>query len=390
MLTIEVSPMMNKSVLLLGSYGQSNLGDDLLMWNYLELLRKRGFRTIYVNANTAEFIPKPVREKYPDLQIIDTYHTTIFNYIKFIKKVDCIVYGGGTLYKELYASTGRSKYSVVVRMMGFNVLAKILGTKLYHLNIGIGSLKTRTGRFLSKIAISAATTSIFRDQRSYDYAKDVLKVSDRKIEKSTDGLFLNPIWKKPWRHASLRIDKTKYKQVVGVNVLSDIPDWVDRDHYIQVMQQFVIELLDAGNYVIFVPLQHRFNPRNDLVFTHEMFDHVLRHRTGYKIIEEAPIDLISSYLQQCDVFVGMRFHSLLLATVNKVPFVAVAYDTKCWRFIEEVEYTHAIKIEDLELDALQDHFRNTMSQKMEIKRQLGSISDVLYAEAEEDIRNLNL
>lgn len=31
--------MKQKKVLLLGSYGQSNLGDDLLMWNYLELLR---------------------------------------------------------------------------------------------------------------------------------------------------------------------------------------------------------------------------------------------------------------------------------------------------------------------------------------------------------------
>ena len=381
---------MSKSVLLLGSYGQSNLGDDLLMWNYLELLRDRGYETIYVNANTAEFIPKPVRSAYPNLHIIDTYHTTILNYIGFIKKVDCIVYGGGTLYKELYASTGRSKYSVIIRMMGFNVLAKLLGTKLYHLNIGIGSLKTGLGRVISKIALGAATMSIFRDQQSYDYAKNTLHIASDKIQKSTDGLFLNRVWEKPWHQGSLRINKGAYRRVVGVNVLSDIPDWVDRAHYIQIMQQFVIELLDAGDYVVFVPLQHRFNPRNDLAFIHETFDHILQNRNGYKIVEEAPIDLISSYLQQCDLFIGMRFHSLLLATVNKVPFVAVAYDTKCWRFVEEVGYEHAIKLEDLELEALQRHYKHAVTKRAAIKRQLGEISESLYAEAEGDVRNLNL
>ena len=101
--------MKRTSVLLLGSYGQSNLGDDLLMWNYLELLKERGFKKIYVNANTTDLIPEPIKKVYPDLHIINTYETSIPEYLRLIRSVDCIVYGGGTLYKELYSSTNSTK-----------------------------------------------------------------------------------------------------------------------------------------------------------------------------------------------------------------------------------------------------------------------------------------
>lgn len=382
--------MKQKSVLLLGSYGQSNLGDDLLMWNYLGLLRDRGFAEIFVNANTNEYLPKPVNKAYSDLKLVSTYETSIIDYIKIIRHVDCIVYGGGTLYKELYASTGRSKYSVIIRMMGFNMVARLFGKKLYHLHIGIGSLKTGVGRLISKIALSSATKTIFRDKESYNYAKTVLAVHPKKISQSTDGLFISRIWERPWHKANLRIDRTKYKKIVGVNVLSDIPDWVDRDSYIKTMQQFVLKMLDQGNYIVFVPFQHAFNLRNDLAFTHEVFDEILKERSGYKILAEVPIDLASSYMQQCDVFVGMRFHSLLLSTVNQVPFVAVAYDTKCWRFIEEIDYPYAVKLENLTLDALLQAYDEASVSEEEIKAQLGLVARQTYTEAEEGLRTLNL
>jgi len=379
-----------KSVLLLGSYGQSNLGDDLLMWNYLEFLKERRFSEIYVNANTTQFIPDPIKKAYPDLHIVDTYKTSVLEYIKLIKKVDCIVYGGGTLYKELYSSTGRSRYSVIIRMMGFNIVAKLLGTKLYHLNIGIGALKTKTGRFISKLALASSTLTVFRDQESYDFAKNILHISPGKIKKSTDGLFLNHIWEKTWHNAGLTIDRNKWKNVIGINVLSDIPDWVDREHYITVMRQFVKAQLDQQNYIVFVPFQHRFNPRNDLLFTEETFGDILQSYENYALLKEVPIDLASSYLQQCDLFVGMRFHSLLLATVNQVPFVAVAYDTKCWRFIEESQYEYAIKLEDLQLENLNILCQKALSSRDEIRAQLGMIARQTYMAAKEDIRTLSL
>jgi polysaccharide pyruvyl transferase WcaK-like protein len=377
-----------KSVLLLGSYGQTNLGDDLLMWNYLELLRERGFTKIYVNTNTIKNIPQAVQKAYPNLEFVETYKTSIMQYIMLIRKVDVVIYGGGTLYKELYKTTGRTPYSVITRLMVFNVLARVLGTKLYHLNIGIGSLKTRRGLAITRFALEAATKTIFRDKASYDFAALKLGVRADKIEKSTDGIFLNHVWEHPWHSKKIKTGRKQYKATVGINVLSDIPDWVDRKQYIKHMRDFVRRLLDDNYYVVFVPFQHDFNPRNDLIFTRKTFGSLLKTYKNYTILDEVPIDVASSYLQQCDVFVGMRFHSLLLSVVNQVPFVAVTYDTKCLRFINENDYDYYVELENLSADLLSLIFTRVRKDQEKIKKKLAAISKANYNEAEETLRKL--
>lgn len=360
------------------------------MWNYLELLKDRGFTNIYVNANTTDLIPEPIKKRYPDLHIINTYETLVSDYLRLIRKVDYVVYGGGTLYKELYTSTGRSKYSVIIRMMGFNVLTRLFGTKLYHLNIGIGSLKTRTGRLISKIALSASTHTIFRDQKSHVIAKDILRVPPGRISTSTDGLFLSHIWEKPWNKVAFPIKTARGKRTIGVNVLSDTPDWIDREKYILVMRQFITKMCEEGNTVIFVPFQHTFNPHNDVAFSEENFGDILEKYDTCILLESIPIDQISDCLRQFDLFIGMRFHSLLLATVNQVPFIAVAYDTKCWRFIEEHDYPHAVELENLELDTLTKHYDNSIRTRQTTMKQLDRMKEQTYNEAGEALRILSL
>jgi polysaccharide pyruvyl transferase WcaK-like protein len=360
------------------------------MWNYLALLKEQGAKDIYVNANTTKFIPDIIKKEFPNLHIVSTYNTSFMQYIKLIQSVDCIVYGGGTLYKELYTSTGRSPYSVIIRLMGFNVLAKLLGTRVYHLNIGIGSLKTHVGRMITKRALQAATKTIFRDQESYAIARDTLSVRPSKIQQSVDGLFINAIWRSIWHKKDLKIDCKKYKRVVGVNVLSDIPDWVDRDEYIWIMQRFVAATLERGDYIVFIPFQTDFNPRNDLAFMREIFSDTFKDYTNYTLLEEVPIDHVHSIMSQCDVLIGMRFHSLLLAAACNLPFVAVAYDTKCWRFIEEIDYPYAVKLENLQYDSLVSLYDKAMNDQQPTKKRLQEATERMYNQAEDDLRTLNL
>ena len=382
--------MRQNKVLLLGSYGQSNLGDDLLMWNYLQFLSAHGATEIYVNANTTEHIPKAIKKAFPDIKVVNTYKTPLLKYIQLIKSVDYIVYGGGTLYKELYASTGRSRYSVIVRLMGFNLIASLLGTRVYHLHIGIGSLKTKRGRLITKLALTFAAKTIFRDKESFAFARDTLHVPAHKIAQSVDGLFIDPIWQNTWREKQLKIDRKKYKRVVGINILSDIPDWIDRKSYLKTMRQFATELLKKGDFVVFIPFQTAFNANNDYVFMDKTFAAQLRSYKNYILLDDVPIDLVHFYMSQCDVLVGMRFHSLLLSTVCQLPFVAIAYDTKCWRYIEEIEYPYALRLEDLTYDALMELYEETFREKAVIRRKLQNVTKQMYSEAEDGLRTLNL
>lgn len=367
-------PKSQKTALLLGAYGQSNLGDDLLMHNYLAFLEARGYENVYVNVARSDLVPAATLKEFPRAKLFEAYKTSPFALIGLIRRADCIVYGGGTVYKELYATTGRSPYPLLIRLAIFNTIAKVLKKPVYHLHIGIGSIKTARGRRLARRALKAASSSIFRDEQSYIYAKDVLGLPPQRIVSSTDGLFIQPKWQKIWSQLTLGARPKKDHKIVGINILSDIPDWIEREHYLHTMARFTDQLTAAGHQVVFLPFQTDFNPHNDLTFIKEQVLPRLRSPDKCFIAEDLAFDTIISCLKQIDVLVGMRFHSLLLATAAGTPFIGVTYDTKCWRFLEEHGYEHAMKLEDLSLTKLARVFEQVIAKGTPIRKQLARIA----------------
>jgi polysaccharide pyruvyl transferase WcaK-like protein len=376
-----------KTALLLGAYGQTNLGDDLLMYNYLRLLSDKGYTHIRVNLSEARYVPKPITDAFPHLEVFETYHTSALKLLNLMRTSDAIVYGGGTVYKELYATTGRSRYSVITNVMLFNVLAALCGKKIYGCHIGIGSIKTGLGRAISWAALRWCDLTTFRDEVSYRYARDTLKLPARRIAHSTDGLFIDTIWQKEWNHADVHIPRQLQGNVVGINVLHDIPDWIDRKQYISSMRTFAARLMDEGNYIVFLPFQNAYNPHNDLTFLRQEILPSFKDYDAYHVVEDLGIDTIISYLKQVDVLIGMRFHSLLLATAASTPFLALAYDTKCWRFVQEAGYDHALKLEDVTAAALHDGYRMLLKDMPAARKRLRSIAKANYETAKEWLAN---
>jgi polysaccharide pyruvyl transferase WcaK-like protein len=348
--------MKRNRVLLLGAYGQTNLGDDVLLYNYLKFLTEKGFKEIYINTARADLLPKSVMSKFDNVKVFETYNTSTLKLLSLLRQSDCVVYGGGTVYKELYSSTGRSKYAVILNVMGFNLIARLLGKRVYGFHIGIGTIKSAFGRLITKLALNFSEETSFRDEKSYLYAKDVLRVNNRKITLSTDGMFINSEWESVWD--TLEIPKHSGR-TVGVNLLSDIPDWVDRKAYINSMVQFLDKLMADGDFVVFMPFQTDFDGHDDLTMINKEVLPKLKGK-NYYVAQDLALQNIISCLKQLDMLVGMRFHSLLLATMARTPFVGLAYDTKCWRFMDEIGYPHALKIEDLTADALYEKYQQAL------------------------------
>lgn len=372
-----------KTAMLLGSYGQTNLGDDLLMWNYLDLLRGLGFQKIYANAVEPGLVPSIIYDSFPELEIIPTYKTSTLGWIRLLRQADAAVYGGGTIYKEMYSSTGRKKHGVTLRMMIFNNLCRTARTPVYNLNIGTGSIKTAAGRRIARLGLNACTHTIFRDSKSYDFAKDNLRLTNAKITSSTDGLFLNRQWSKIWHHQTLPGIDRKKGPVIGLNILSDIPDWIDREKYQKNMRHLVNELLREKYQIIFIPFQHDFSPSNDHHFINKEIVPYIKTKKGWQLLPSTKIDTIVSVIGQCDALIGMRFHSLLLAAATGTPFVALAYDTKCVRFAQETGYRHLIKLEDFNPDKLRHELAIVLRGKKAVTEQLNQIAESQYRKAEE-------
>ena len=344
---------MTKKVLLLGSYGQTNLGDDLLFHNFLALLVEQGYDEIHINVADETLLPADTMSQFGyNIITHETYKTSAIDWLKIIKRVDVIIYGGGTIFKDLYSSTGRGKHAVVARIALFNLAARVFGKQTWNLFIGIGSLPSRTGRLLTKLALSLSHRSFFRDQPSYDFARTRLHIKGDKIRQSTDAIFLG----QQWGVSKLTMqDLPTGQQVVGVNLLSDIPDWVDRDLYINTCRDFLNDLIDAGNHIVFIPFQEAYNEQNDKDFMKHEFMSQLPDKhttllTSVQLADLAPI------FNRIDYFIGMRFHSLLVAALFRCPFLSIEYDTKCTRLMKDMHYPFTIGMDDLTLDSVKSAF----------------------------------
>lgn len=368
----------SKRALLLGAYGQSNLGDDLLLYNYLTLLRSQGYEDVVVNVSRADLVPELITREFPSMATFATYETSPLTLVRLILSAEVVVYGGGTVYKELYRTTGRGAYSLISRILVFNLLVRLFGKRLYHLHIGLGTLKTRLGRLISRYCLYPARYSLFRDQASYDVAREVLHLPASKLDVSTDVLFVNPRWRTSWRQQPLPLPPGDHASVIGVNVLHDVPDWVDQQHYVQVMRDFIAVQTANRHCVVMLPFQHDFNPHHDLGFMRDYFGDL----SGCVILDPVPLDLVADYLQQLDVFVAMRFHSLLLSTAVQTPFAAISYDPKCTRFLAENGYEHVVLLENLTLPALTTLYEQVAADRLGIRARLLESAERNFAEGE--------
>jgi polysaccharide pyruvyl transferase WcaK-like protein len=338
-----------RRVLLLGAYGQTNLGDDLLMFNFLNLFHRWGVKEVHVNVSQVEHIPPEILSD-TTLNVIyhETYNTPAREWLNLIWKTDAVIYGGGTLYKELFEATDRSKYGVIVRTLLLNVCARLLGKKVFHLHIGIGRLDTRFGRWVTQAALRLAHLTILRDQQSYEFARNTLRIHSSNLYRFTDALFTDETLFDRQREISLPAMPDDVVRMVGINAVgeSGLPDGYDQDTYRQVFCNIVRRLVAEKNFVILVPFQHRFSPTNDAVF---MQEHILdqlsdTERQWVYSLNSLPLSQIGALFGKLDVLVATRFHAMLLACMTQTPYIGIEYNTKCARFNAENGYPHRLDI----------------------------------------------
>ena len=131
-------------------------------------------------------------------------------------------------------------------------------------------------------------------------------------------------------------------------MLHDVPDHVDLKRYVAAVRAFIVRQTEQGWAVVLLPFQHDVNPHHDLDFMREHFGDL----DSCVVLDSVPLDLVGDYLRQLDALVAMRFHAMLLATAMGVPYLAVPYDPKCYRLLEEIDYPHVVPLDDLSEEAL--------------------------------------
>ncbi len=82
-------------------------------------------------------------------------------------RCDRLCFGGGSIIKELYASTGRNRYSTLLMILAIVTFTRWIARKpIAMFNIGVGPLRSKGGHRLAKLILSQVDEVTVRDEKS--------------------------------------------------------------------------------------------------------------------------------------------------------------------------------------------------------------------------------
>jgi polysaccharide pyruvyl transferase WcaK-like protein len=354
-----------KEILIMGYFGKGNIGDEAILSSTLSRIRKDG-EVVVLSDNPDETMRmhhvRSIKYSYRSLPLI---------LLRIIRKRPKILFPGGGYF-----------YGGAVRTIALiAIIGKLFGSKIEIVAVGVGpflsheivGLYQDSDEFIGlnkvclRIIFTIADYASVRDEFS---RKMVVRagVRDVKVEKDP-ALYLEPIDEKfafdLFNSALPRLNAP----FVGLNIRY-IPDKAIMDKVINVMAEisrFVIEKLNGS--VIFVPFGvryqnelNKFSPIND----DEIAFNLLKQscdlgRVYFLRGRYAPRELLGMF-KFFDSFVGMRLHSVVFASIMRVPVFAISYEQKIDSFVQKEKIPY-LQINDIGSKQIIDFLFNVFKPK---------------------------
>jgi polysaccharide pyruvyl transferase CsaB len=309
--------------LLGGYYGMRNAGDDLLLYVTLaEVSRIDPDASFTIVSEHAELVPAEIR--------VNIARSRRFENLRQLRKHDVWLFGGGGLLQD--ASPRSRRY--LVHLARTARLARLLGRKIVMVGIGIGPLTTVEGRAAAASLLRSAHLVTVRHDEGRALAAEM--APSVTVHDSADLGFLLP------KHVGLP-SVTPVDKVLGVSLLPHAASVgrprAEDDRLVDSMAKSIDTFLSAHT-AWSVRLFDFFSGSADYADA-DVLQAVQRRlaerdRVSYRSYRGDFIALHAD-LAACSAFVGMRFHSCILAYLARVPCLMIAYHPKSEHLARRLE-----------------------------------------------------
>jgi len=320
-------------ILFLGTHGQKNWGDELLLKTFMDQLSPLA-DTIYVNS----YAPAETQAYLQDynVQVFNT-STDRFKLLFYLLRSDAVVFGGGSVLKELYTAYGGERYATLHVINTLTRAAKLLGKPIYFCNIGVGPLETGQGLALTRGIVNRATQTTVRDSESFKTLGSINALSPYQL--SSDAVFsVNRIGlgladkKQPAKTAS--------PLTIGVNLCRNIENNDNWPYFIAQLANDLSEWCTAhpNSRIVGIPMQSAVSNNNDTTELKSLAKAV-HHKSptaNFTIAQADSIKDIARAIDACDVVLAERLHTLILSTIIGTPVVALEYDIKVTSVMKDI------------------------------------------------------
>lgn len=333
------------SCFLIGNYGDFNVGDETLL--------KQVIREVSAGSRGQFHFYVPVR----DIRFVETYHEELLDqitpiYIKNFKKiltslVGCkmIVVGGGGIWS---GDTGFFAHFVPF----ISILGKLLSKKVIYKSIGLYSTASSLDRFFVNLSILFADMSSVRDNESYQMLWQINR--KRKATRTHDLSlpfikFIDEGQATPLptivEYEKIRLLKDQGKLIVGISIKPM--------KYPLLNKRIVREFSNALNtlndkykqsiHFLFFPFA-KTPPISDEYFIQTVINN-LRHKDNVTIVSHAnPIAWYRAIKELTDIFIGMRYHSVIFSLKAGKPVLSIPYERKVVEFLKDYTKTNCYAV----------------------------------------------
>ena len=319
-------------ITLLGNNSGRNLGDMAIMSSILESISKRLPDTeFFVPSIKPEWTEKHYGGRY-NVKAINVMPWTLsvrllgLPTLRCLAKSDCALICDGIIFgKKLF----NPAFNYLITLVILVPLARLLGCKIVCYSCGIGPFQSAISRLFAKWTINGSDLVMMRERDSEKLAKEIGVTQP--IELTGDAAFINPVSPDSTAVSIIKeIGLDIEKPILAINATSYLDTWLTAKERLSDPKTFLNLVADAVKQAQRTA-REPFQPL--IVCTHPMDEATCQHLASLcdgKLITNTTYlsHDIQAVLQRCGLLIGMRFHSIVLASSVEIPVVGLIYAPK--------------------------------------------------------------
>ncbi|MBP5427380.1 MAG: polysaccharide pyruvyl transferase CsaB [Clostridiales bacterium] len=353
-------------VLISGYYGHNNMGDEAMLEAIVDTLKKERKR-----IKLAVLSQKP-EETTKIHNVRSIYRFNLFSILKMLMKTDLYINGGGSLIQD--NTSNRSLYYYLTLI----VLAKLTRTKVMIYANGIGPVKNKFNKYITRVILNLVDIITVRDENSL-VELEKLGVHGPKIELTADcALTLKSV-------SDERISEILREEGIDENrslIGFSIRQWGDDLEYLNTIAKVAdVAYEKYGLMPVFIAMQKNNDSKMSERIVKKMSSPAYIVRGNYSPKE------ILGIIGRVDILIGMRLHALVFASMEAVPCIGVVYEQKVEGFVNYIRQMSAGDVKKLEAGTLCEMLDEECQHRNMMKEYLVSIRKELQ---DKSIRNAKL
>ena len=319
-------------ITLLGNNSGRNLGDMAIMSSIMESLSKRMPNAeLYVPTIKPEWVRKHYGDRY-NVKAVNVMPWTLslrllgLPTLACLAKSDVALICDGIIFgKKLF----NPAFNYLITLVFLVPLARLLGCKMVCYSTGIGPFQNKISRLFAKWTINGCDLVMMRERDSENLTKEIGVTQP--VELTGDAAFINPVSDDRVAVSIMReLGLDPEKPAMAINATAYLDTWLNPNERLS-DPKGLLKTIAEGVKRAQEQAKDKFQPL--IVCTHPMDEATCRELAAMcdgKVLTNSTYlsHDIQAVIRRCGILVGMRFHSIVLASSVETPVVGLIYAPK--------------------------------------------------------------